>query len=120
MISSSRGLPQLSIFLMFQNITKMDVSYKQPTRREDKERRIALPCSYLCPTMILNIYVRNSSLFIYFLQFRNKISSTLILLSAPCLVSNASKILKTRKLNGANFYPPYMYNGLKLKTEGNI
>ena len=48
----------------------------------------SLPCSYLCPTMILNIYVRNSSLFIYFLQFRNKISSTLILLSAPCLVSN--------------------------------
>ena len=49
---------------------------------------VSLPCSYLSPTMILNIYVRNSSLFTYFLQFRNKISWTLILLSGPCQVSN--------------------------------
>ena len=57
--------------------------YQQPRRRKE-ERRIALPWLYLSPTMILYIHVRSSSLFIYFLQFRNKVSSTQFLLRTSC------------------------------------
>ena len=53
---------------------------------------LALPWLYLSPTMILYIYVRSSSLFISFLQFRNKVSSTQFLLrtSCPCCYRGAS------------------------------
>ena len=40
----------------------------------------SLPCLHLSPTMISYIYVGNSSLFISFLQFRNKVSLTQFLL----------------------------------------
>ena len=66
--------------------------YQQPRRRGKEERRIALPWLYLSPTMILYIYVRSRSLFISFLQFRNKVSSTQFLLrtSCPCCYRGAS------------------------------